>query len=85
MTELQDKFKSTIGELINQINGDSEILNLITNDTSANKKYELIKDFELEDLISSDIEKKDYFNKCIEYFIEHLGKFIFEKRMINHT
>ncbi len=80
LTELQDKFKSTIGELINQINGDSEILNLITNDTSANKKYELIKDFELEDLISSDIEKKDYFNKCIEYFIEHLGKFIFEKK-----
>ena len=80
ITSLKERFKTIIGELINQINGDSEILDLIINDKSANKKYHLIKSFELKDLISSSIEKQDNFNKSIAYIIDYLEHFIIEKK-----
>ena len=53
LAKLEKDFKEIISKLIHEINDDIEISELITNDSSIIKYYNLIKDTEIKDIFSS--------------------------------
>ena len=82
LAKLEKDFKEIISKLIHEINNDLEIHELITNDSSIIKYYDLIKTTEIKDIFSSQdyVLAQNKFIESIEYIKDAILRFIIEKK-----
>jgi hypothetical protein len=82
LAKLEKDFKEIISKLIHEINNDVEISELITNDSSIIKYYNLIKDTEIKDIFSSSnyVLAQQKFIESIGYIKDAILRFIIEKK-----
>lgn len=82
LAKFEKDFKEIISKLIHEINNDLEIYELITNDSSMIKYYNLIKDTEIKDIFSSNnyVVAQNKFIESIEYIKDAILRFIIEKK-----
>ena len=82
LAKLEKDFKEIISKLIHEINNDIEIYELITNDSSIIKYYNIIKETEIKDIFSSSnyVLAQNKFIKSIEYIKDAILRFIIEKK-----
>lgn len=76
------EFKSIISKFINHINDDIEIMDLIVNDVTNKKHYDLIRTTEIKDLLSEDNDLLiiNKFNDSVDYIKNALIQFIIQKK-----
>ena len=82
LAKLEKDFKEIISKLIHEINNDIEISELITNDSSIIKYYNIIKDTEIKDIFSSSnyVLAQNKFIESIGYIKDAILRFIIEKK-----
>ena len=82
LARLEKDFKEIISKLIHEINNDSEISELITNDKTIIKHYNRMKDTEIKDIFSSDnyVLAQQKFIDSIYYIKDVILRFIIEKK-----
>lgn len=82
LAKLEKDFKEVISKLIHEINDDIEISELITNNSSIIKYYNIIKDTEIKDIFSSSnyVLAQNKFIESIGYIKDSILRFIIEKK-----
>ena len=82
LAKFEKDFKEIISKLIHEINNDLEIYELITNDSSIIKYYNIIKDTEIKDIFSSSnyVLAQNKFIESIGYIKDAILRFIIEKK-----
>jgi hypothetical protein len=83
LVETENKVKKIIGQFIGNINDESEILEIISEDPNVNKHYNKIKDTDLRDLFENSHDsllKQAKYIESIDYIKDTILRFIDEKK-----